>query len=162
MKRKAPDTGRELGNRATASYRAGRLTQRLRQEVNTTEQLNRYIAAYDEIEPHISQQQRLYLSTQFAAHQEFLGSSVSETKEDRQRSQTALNVSLSEPVSIEEADPFALEEPTAVGIINRKRSRLSADENIDWSDYATDNHQPDNHQPPPPPPPAGGGSGILV
>jgi hypothetical protein len=162
MKRKADPTGRTLGNKATSRYIGQQLSNTLRQEITTHDQLERTIRVYDQIEPHLSQDQRFYLSTQFAAHQEHLGSrpTPTETQTQHQADQTALNIRLSRPVSTEEADPFNIEVPTAVGHRDsRPRARMRAEETIDWSLF---DNLPGQPPPPPPPPPSGGGSGNAI
>jgi hypothetical protein len=160
MKRKAenPPTSPRTGfvRRVNARLGATSLARQLRQNITTQEQLQHYINIYDQIEPYISSDQQHYLMTQFARHEYNLERGPS--TQERTAQQVSRNVSLSRPVSINEADPFALEPPTGAGNVNRARERMTAEEEIDWSEFDLDEGPPSNPPPPPPPPAAGGGS----
>lgn len=170
MKRKANDEEKRLATQVSARLTATRLASGLRQQITTYETLRRYEEHYNRIEPHLSGDQQHYLMTQFARHEHHLGqrnrlpdrpSKEEEKTADTKRrniQQTALNLSLSHPIPLEDVDPFALEDPTAAGIIRRKRKRMVAEEQINWDLFDFGPQPP----PPPPPPPSGGGQGIMI
>jgi hypothetical protein len=155
MKRKAPSP--PTGEQVSARFAATTLAQRLRQQITTTAQLRELENTYNQIEPYLSGDQQMYLMTQFARHEASIPAppSPGQTKAEQVR----LNVSLTRPVSMDEADPFALDAPTGSGLVNKKRQRMTAEEDIDWSAFDSPSPPP---PPPPPPPPSAGGLGGPI
>lgn len=141
----------------------------LRQEIMTYDTLRRYEEHYNRVEPYLSGEQRLYLQTQFARHEEVLsqrtGLGYRPTRAQIAQQKTDVERRTDEaPLATEDADPFALGEPTAAGDVYRQRTKseedLASNEVLDWAGLFDSLDRPPS--PPPPPPPAAGGGGPIA